>query len=144
MYNGLAKAHREKWGEQDQFGYKDFIPIFKAEKFDAKAWAELFHKAGARYVIPTAEHHDGFQMYKSELSHWNAAEMGPHRDVLGELKKSCDEKGVTFATSSHRAEHYWFQGVGRSIESDINRSSDGHRTTIPMIHINSDVAICLP
>lgn len=47
MYNGLAKAHREKWGEQDQFGYKDFIPIFKAEKFDAKAWAELFHKAGA-------------------------------------------------------------------------------------------------
>ena len=51
MYNGLAKVHREKWGRQSQFGYKDFIPMFKAEKFNASEWAELFREAGARYVL---------------------------------------------------------------------------------------------
>ena len=69
--------HIRVYGPQKDFGYKDFIPMFKAEKFDAAEWIELFKKAGARYVVPVAEHHDGFQMYRSELSHWNAAEMGP-------------------------------------------------------------------
>ena len=77
MYNGLAKAHREKWGRQSQFGYKDFIPMFKAEKFNPQQWAALFKEAGARYVIPTAEHHDGFAMYDSKLTQWNAKQMGP-------------------------------------------------------------------
>lgn len=99
--------HRETYGTQDKFGYKDFIPQFKAEKFDANEWAELFRQAGAKYVFPVAEHHDGFQMYRSSLSHWNAWEMGPHRDTLGELKLAIEEKGLTFCTSSHRAEH-WF------------------------------------
>ena len=52
----------------------------------------LFEEAGAQYVVPVAEHHDGFQMYKSEISHWNAYEMGPKRDVLGELGRSCNQK----------------------------------------------------
>ncbi|NLN23453.1 MAG: alpha-L-fucosidase, partial [Clostridiales bacterium] len=69
--------HIKTYGPHSQFGYKDFIPMFRAEKFDANKWAELFAAAGAKYVVPVAEHHDGFQMYKSELSHWNAAEMGP-------------------------------------------------------------------
>jgi alpha-L-fucosidase len=51
------KHHVETYGPQSQFGYKDFIPLFKAEKFDPEAWAELFRKAGAKYVIPVAEHH---------------------------------------------------------------------------------------
>ena len=51
--------------------------MFKAEKFNPEEWADLFEKAGARYVVPVAEHHDGFQMYKSEISHWNAGEMDP-------------------------------------------------------------------
>ena len=67
---------------------------FKAEKFDPDAWASLFEEAGAQYVVPVAEHHDGFQMYKSEISHWNAYEMGPKRDVLGELGRSCNQKGM--------------------------------------------------
>ena len=75
--------HRDTYGPQDRFGYKDFIPMFRAEKFDPSEWMALFRAAGAGYVFPVAEHHDGFQMYKSELSEWNAAEMGPRRDVLG-------------------------------------------------------------
>ena len=75
--------HLKTYGPHKDFGYKDFIPLFKAERFDPDAWAELFSQAGARYVVPVAEHHDGFQMYKSDLSEWNAAEKGPCRDTTG-------------------------------------------------------------
>lgn len=108
MYNGLAKAHKEKWGRQSQFGYKDFIPMFKAEKFDASEWAELFKEAGARYVIPTAEHHDGFAMYDSKLTRWNAKQMGPCRDVIGELAEAVRHEGLKFGVSNHRIENWDF------------------------------------
>jgi len=54
------KHHLEKYDTHDQFGYKDFIPLFKAEKFDADAWVDLFKKSGFKYEVPVAEHHDGF------------------------------------------------------------------------------------
>ena len=111
--------HVKTWGPHNQFGYKDFIPLFKAEKFDPEAWAALFAEAGARYVVPVAEHHDGFQMYKSALSHWNAFEMGPKRDVLGELTASCRARGMVTGASSHRVEHWFFMGHGRDFDSDI-------------------------
>jgi len=111
--------HVKTYGPHKEFGYKDFIPMFKAEKFSAEEWAELFKKAGARYVVPVAEHHDGFQMYKSEVSHWNAYEMGPKRDVLGELKESFEKRGITLGASSHRVEHWFFMGHGKQFDSDI-------------------------
>lgn len=111
--------HVETYGEQSEFGYKDFIPMFKAERFDPEKWAELFAEAGAQYVVPVAEHHDGFQMYRSEISHWNAYEMGPKRDVLGELRKSCTRKGMTVGASSHRIEHWFFMGHGKEFDSDV-------------------------
>ena len=111
--------HVKTYGPQKEFGYKDFIPMFTADRFDPDAWAEIFAGAGARYVVPVAEHHDGFQMYESFLSHYNAVEMGPRRDILGELKTAVEKKGMVFATSSHRAEHHWFMGVGKHFESDI-------------------------
>lgn len=113
------KHHTEVYGKHTEFGYKDFIPMFKAEKFDPENWAELFSRAGAKYVVPVAEHHDGFQMYKSGISHWNAYEKGPCRDVLGELKTACEAKGLNMGTSSHRAEHWFFMGCGKDFESDI-------------------------
>lgn len=111
--------HVKTYGPHKDFGYKDFIPLFKAENFNADAWMDLFQQAGAKYIVPVAEHHDGFQMYKSEISHWNAAEMGPKRDVLGELKKSCEERGMTLGASSHRVEHWFFMEHGREFDSDI-------------------------
>ena len=68
--------HVKTYGAHKDFGYKDFIPMFKAEKFDPSEWVSLFKNAGAQYVVPVAEHHDGFQMYESELSDWNSAKMG--------------------------------------------------------------------
>jgi alpha-L-fucosidase len=111
--------HVKTYGAHKQFGYKDFIPLFKAEKFDPEAWAEAFAAAGARYVVPVAEHHDGFQMYKSTLSRWNAVEMGPKRDVLPQLLAACERRGLVRGLSSHRAEHWWFFGNGRQFESDV-------------------------
>src|SRR5580698_5614270 len=114
------KHHIATYGPQDKSGYKDFIPRFKAEKFDPAAWAALFKEAGAKYVVPVAEHHDGFAMYDSGLSDWTAAKMGPHRDVIGELSRAVRAEGLHFGASSHRVEHNFFLGVGRQITSDIN------------------------
>lgn len=111
--------HRQKWGHQSQFGYKDFIPLFKAEKFDPDAWITLFKQAGARYVVPVAEHHDGFAMYDSALTEWNAARMGPKRDVVGELARAARQQGLVFGLSNHRAEHWWFFDGGRQFDSDV-------------------------
>lgn len=111
--------HRKTYGEQKDFGYKDFIPLFKAEYFDPKEWAALFQKAGARYVVPVAEHHDGFQMYDSEISRWNAAGMGPKRNVLGELSEEFNRRGMVNGASTHRIEHWFFMGHGKEFESDI-------------------------
>src|SRR5215813_11024304 len=88
------KHHAATYGSQDKFGYKDFIPMFNAERFDPTAWAELFKKSGAKYVVPVAEHHDGFAMYDSGLSDWTAAKMGPHRDTTGELAKAVRAVGL--------------------------------------------------
>jgi alpha-L-fucosidase len=109
--------HLKTWG--DKFGYKDFIPLFRAEKFDPREWMELFREAGAKYVMPVAEHHDGFSMYRHGFSKWNAAEMGPKRDVLGELKKAADELGIVFSFSFHRAEHIWFFNGGKAYPCDV-------------------------
>ena len=108
------------YGPQSKFGYKDFIPMFKAENFNASEWVDLFAKAGAKYVVPVAEHCDGFAMYDSDFSDWTAAKMGPRRDVLGELATATRASGLHFGASSHRAEHWWWYGLGRTFDSDVN------------------------
>ncbi|HEX4489384.1 MAG TPA: alpha-L-fucosidase [Terriglobales bacterium] len=112
--------HVETYGPQSKFGYKDFLPMFKAEHFDPKAWAALFHESGAQYVMPVGEHHDGFPMYQSNLTDWCAGKMGPKRDILGELADAVRAERMHFATSSHRVEHDWFMDGGRSFDSDVN------------------------
>ncbi|MEE3625431.1 alpha-L-fucosidase [Nitrospirillum sp. BR 11752] len=112
--------HLAVYGPPDKFGYKDFIPLFKAEKYDPRAWAALFRAAGARYVVPVAEHHDGFAMYATRLSDWSALRMGPKRDLIGDLARAVRAQGLRLGLSSHRAEHDWFFGEGRKIASDVN------------------------
>ena len=114
------KYHREHFGDQKDFGYKDFIKDFDGKNFCADKWAELFESAGARYVVPVAEHHDGFAMYDTAFNRWNASKMGPKRDVVGLLKEACEKRGLTFCASTHRAEHYFFMNMGRTFESDVN------------------------
>ena len=111
--------HLAMYGPQTRFGYKDFIPRFTAERFDPATWAALFRKAGARYVVPVAEHHDGFAMYDCSLSRWTAAKMGPKRDVIGQLAQAVRAEGMVLGLSSHRAEHWWFFEGGRAFDSDV-------------------------
>ena len=123
MYNSDHREfehHRKTYGTQDKFGYKDFIPMFRAENFDADKWIELFKQSGAKFVMPVCEHHDGFAMYDTEFNRWNAVEMGPCRDVVGEVKAAAEKSGLTFCGSTHRAEHYFFMNTGRTCDSDVN------------------------
>lgn len=111
--------HRKNFGNQKDFGYKDFIPMFKGEKFNAEEWINLFKESGAKFVMPVCEHHDGFAMYDTEFNRWNAVKMGPCKDVAGEIKKACENTGLTFCASTHRAEHFFFMNMGRAFESDV-------------------------
>jgi len=95
------KHHVENYGEPNEFGYHDFVPMFKAEHFNAEEWAELFKKAGAKYAGPVCEHHDGFSMWDSELTPWNAADTGPKRDTTGQLEKAIRKQGMKFVTTFH-------------------------------------------
>jgi len=121
MYSnaGVNKWHTEHYGPVDSFGYKDFIPLFKAEKWDPDAGADLFQRAGAKYVIPTAEHHDGFAMYESELTKWDAKDMGPKRDLMGELSIAVRKKGIKFGVSNHRIENWDFMYPQLKIKTDL-------------------------
>ena len=102
------RYHLEHYGDLKEHGYRTLIPLFRAEKFDPEEWMDLIAKAGARYVMPVAEHHDGFALYDSDLTDWTSVKMGPHRDIMGELKTVAAKRGITFCMSNHRAEHCWF------------------------------------
>ncbi|HTD95380.1 MAG TPA: alpha-L-fucosidase [Edaphobacter sp.] len=117
--NKAFEHHVATYGPQSKFGYKDFIPQFRAERFDPNAWLDLFTRAGAKYIVPVAEHCDGFPMYDSDMTTWDAAKMGPHRDIVGELAKSTRAHGLHFGLSSHRAEHWWWYGLGNTFPSDV-------------------------
>jgi alpha-L-fucosidase len=97
------KHHVETYGDPSKFGYHDFVPMFKAEKFDADEWAELFKQAGARFAGPVAEHHDGFAMWASRLTPWNVKDMGPRRDITGEIAKAIRKRGMRLVTTFHHA-----------------------------------------
>ena len=114
--------HIKTYGPQKDFGYKDFIPMFTAENFDADRWADLFLKSGAKFVVPVAEHHDGFAMYDCSYTKWNAVKMGPKRDIIGELANAVRKRYLVFGISYHRAEHWWFFHEGMKFDSDVRDS----------------------
>ena len=118
--SGVSSTTSRRTGRRTSLGTRISFPCLKRSTIDPAAWAELFKKAGAKYVVPVAEHHDGFAMYDSGVSDWTAAKMGPHRDLIGDLAKAVRAEGLHFGASSHRVEHNFFLGVGRTIPSDIN------------------------
>lgn len=134
--------HVAMYGPQTKFGYKDFIPMFRAQHFDPNAWLDLFARAGAKYIVPVAEHCDGFPMYDSAMTTWDAAKMGPHRDIVGELERASRAHDLHFGVSSHRAEHWWWYGVGRTFPSDVQDPANAglYGPAMPMALPNPDGA----
>ena len=109
VYGTIFDHHQKYYGNQDTFGYKDFIPQFTAKKWDPNEWASFFKECGAKYVVEVATYHDGFAMYDTSFSKWNAAKMGPKRNVAVELARAVRKQGLKFGVSSHYAWHWrWY------------------------------------
>jgi alpha-L-fucosidase len=111
-----------------EFGYKDFIRDFTASSYDPTRWTHLFREAGAQFVVPVVEHHDGFAMYNSGRSRWNATEMAPQRDVIGELAQAVRHQSLVFGAPEVNPSAGWtatlLGGLGRSrvLEDSVKRS----------------------
>lgn len=99
----VYKHHAEKYGEPADFPYHNFIPQFKAEKFDAAEWADLFEAAGARFAGPVAQHHDGFAMWGSDVNPWNVRDRGPKKDITGLLSNELRKRDMKLITTFHHA-----------------------------------------
>jgi alpha-L-fucosidase len=109
--HGVHRRQVALYGPLSEFGYHDFIPQFKGENFNADQWADLFKKSGARFAGTVAEHHDGFSMWDSKLTPFNAKNMGPKRDIIGELEKAIRKRGMKFFASLHHEINYTYVKV---------------------------------
>ncbi len=102
--------HLENYGHPSEHGYKDIIPLWKAEKWNPEALMELYVKAGAKYFVSMASFHDNFDLWNSKFHRWNAVEMGPKRDIVGDWQAAARKYGLPFGVSEHLSASYlWFQ-----------------------------------
>lgn len=89
----FREYHNETYGPK--FQYQDFVNDFKAEMFNPEEWTDIIEKSGAKYVVLTSKHHDGFALWPSAQSvNWNSVDVGPHRDICGELTDAARKKGL--------------------------------------------------
>ncbi len=113
--NKHYKYHLEHYGHPSKFGYKDIIPLWKAEKWDPDRLMQLYKKAGAKYFVSMGSHHDDFFLWNSKLHKWNAVNMGPKRDVVGDWQKAATKYGLKFGVSEHLGASFtWFQSSHRA------------------------------
>lgn len=110
--------HTNHYGHPSEFGYKDIIPLWKAEKWDPDRLMQLYQKAGAKYFVSMGSHHDNFYLWNSKLHPWNSVRMGPKRDVVGEWQKAAKKYGLRFGVSEHLGASFtWFQSSHRADKS---------------------------
>mgnify|MGYP001823135766 FL=1 len=112
--------HTERFGHPSEFGYHDMVSLFTAESFDAEEWADLFASSGARYAGPVAMHHDGFALWDSDITPWNAKNRGPQVDVLGELAEALRKRDMRVVATFHHARHLQ-RYAGMSIEEAMEK-----------------------
>jgi len=104
------ESHLKNYGHPSVSGYKDIIPLWKAEKWDPEALMKLYKKVGARYFVSMGTHHDDFFLWNSRIHRWNSVNMGPKKDVVGLWQKAAQKEGLRFGISEHLAASYtWFQ-----------------------------------
>ena len=106
------KYHLEHYGHPSEFGYKDIIPLWKAEKWDPEKLMALYKKTGAKYFVSMGSHHDNFFLWNSKINRWNAVNMGPKKDVVGLWQQAAKNQGMKFGVSEHLGASYvWFQSA---------------------------------
>ena len=107
-YTSVYPSHLETFGHPSQSGFKDLLPLWKAEKWEPEKLMALYKRAGARYVLAQGQHHDNFDNWDSKYQPWNSVKIGPHRDVVGEWKKAADKEGMRFGISFHGDYSLWW------------------------------------
>ncbi len=113
--NPQYQDHLEHYGHPSTNGYKDIIPLWKAEKWNPDRLMALYKKAGAKYFVSMGSHHDNFYLWNSKLHKWNAVQMGPHRDVVADWQKAAKKQGLKFGVSEHLGASFtWFQDSHKS------------------------------
>ena len=127
--SSISNQFTTNFGTRDTFGYLDVLnpnlgpnatgaaayaaagspyEPFTADNFDPTAWATLFKASGAKYVTMTAEHHDGFALWNSQVTPFNTVNFGPHQDLVGELSTAVHAAGLKFGVQNHEMENYDF------------------------------------
>jgi alpha-L-fucosidase len=106
------KYHLENYGHPSVFGYKDIIPLWKAERWDPEKLMELYKKSGAKYFVSMATHHDNFFLWNSKINKWNSVNMGPKKDVVAVWQQAAKNQGLKFGVSEHLGASFtWFQAA---------------------------------
>jgi len=121
---GVYDYHRETYGDPCEFGYHEFVPMFKAENWDPDRWAELYKYAGADFAGVCAEHGEGFAMWDSDFDKFNAMDKGPHRDILGEMFEAARKQGLKTVATFH-------EPPGEMFETARNYCPDGAGVSDP-------------
>lgn len=110
--------HLEHYGHPSEFGYKDLVPLWKAESWEPDRLVQLFKQAGARYFTPCAVHHDNFDLWDSQHQRWNSVNMGPKKDITGLWREAALRHGLRFGVTTHLERCWsWFatnKGADRS------------------------------
>ena len=102
-------SHIKAYGHPSEFGYKDILPLWTAEKFDPEALMDKYAAAGARYFVSMGVHHDNFDLWASRHHRWNAAKIGPKRDIVAAWRDAARQRGLRFGVSEHLgASHNWY------------------------------------
>ncbi len=109
--------HVKTYGHPSEFGYKDFIPLWKAENWDPDALLSLFKEAGAKYFSPCAVHHDNFDLWDSKYQRFNSVNMGPHKDITGMWKEATLKAGLKFGVTTHLSRSVSWLNVAKGSDS---------------------------
>ena len=104
--NYKYKYHREHYGHPSEFGYKDILPLFKAEKWEPEKLVERYKRCGAQYFFVLGNHHDNYDLWDSKYQPWNSKNIGPKRDILAEWAAAAKKAGLPLGISFH-ADHAW-------------------------------------
>ena len=123
--NRKYKHHREHYGHQSEVGFKDILPLFRAERWQPDSLVAFYKRVGARYFFALGNHHDNFDLWDSQYQPWNSVRIGPKRDLLAGWKAAADKAGLPFGISFH-ADHAW-----RWYESAQRSDKEGEYKGIP-------------
>ena len=117
------KYHKEHYGHPSEFGFKDILPLFKAEKWDPDKLIERYKRLGAQYFFVLGNHHDNFDLWDSKYQEWNSVNIGPKKDLIDGWAKAAKKHGLPLGISFH-ADHAW-NWYEPSQRYDINGSKAG-------------------